>query len=246
MHHALPPAVSTPMLGHISAQPQQAIPQPEGPKDLAKRHHDCSPIPREGGAYQHCDRHQAIYRLLCPRPASHVHARAGIRRAAFRLSPHFHGPHASLDCASLSSSAAGVCVCKTCCNVKLVLTVLAQHKAGLALELPGPALGATVPFPAGPDPSTVALPPRALGAAGEDGIGDTAHLLAADSPFVDPNAEFEHHHPDHHLPVPPPFVAASPTHLSATTVRGLYMCSCGPDAPHQARCCHRTCSDCKD
>ncbi|KAJ9521051.1 hypothetical protein QJQ45_022763 [Haematococcus lacustris] len=22
--------------------------------------------------------------------------------------------------------------------------------------------------------------------------------------------------------------------------------SCGPDAPHQARCCHRTCSDCKD
>ncbi|GFH19555.1 hypothetical protein HaLaN_16517 [Haematococcus lacustris] len=24
------------------------------------------------------------------------------------------------------------------------------------------------------------------------------------------------------------------------------MCSCGPDAPHQARCCLRTCSDCKD
>ncbi|KAJ9513436.1 hypothetical protein QJQ45_005988 [Haematococcus lacustris] len=24
------------------------------------------------------------------------------------------------------------------------------------------------------------------------------------------------------------------------------MCSCGPDDPHQARCCHRTCSDCKD
>ncbi|KAJ9516013.1 hypothetical protein QJQ45_024463, partial [Haematococcus lacustris] len=96
------------------------------------------------------------------------------------------------------------------------------------------------------DLGTAAPPPRALGAAGEDGSGDTAHLLAADSPFVDPNAEFEHHHPDHHLPVPPPFVAASPTHLSATTVHGLYMCSCGPDAPHQARCCHRTCSDCKD
>ncbi|KAJ9508933.1 hypothetical protein QJQ45_028256 [Haematococcus lacustris] len=145
--------------------------------------------------------------------------------------------------ARLSAAQRQVCVCKTCCNVKLVLTVLAQHKAGLALELPGPAPGATVPFPAGPDPGTAAPPPRALG---EDGIGDTAHLLAADSPFVDPNAEFEHHHPDHHLPVPPPFVAASPTHLSATTVRGLYMCSCGPDAPHQARCCHRTCSDCKD
>ncbi|KAJ9520227.1 hypothetical protein QJQ45_030182, partial [Haematococcus lacustris] len=148
--------------------------------------------------------------------------------------------------ARLSAAQRQVCVCKTCCIVKLVLTVLAQHKAGLALELPGPAPGATVPFPTGPDPGTAAPPPRALGAAGEDGIGDTAHLLAADSPFVDPNAEFEHHHPDHHLPVPPPFVAASPTHLSATTVRGLYMCSCGPDAPHQARCCHRTCSDCKD
>ncbi|KAJ9511046.1 hypothetical protein QJQ45_002861 [Haematococcus lacustris] len=148
--------------------------------------------------------------------------------------------------ARLSAAQRQVCVCKTCCNVKLVLTVLAQHKAGLALELPGPAPGATVPFPTGPDPGTAAPPPRALGAAGEDGSGDTAHLLAADSPFVDPNGEFEHHHPDHHLPVPPPFVAASPTHLSATTVRGLYMCSCGPDDPHQARCCHRTCSDCKD
>ncbi|KAJ9531760.1 hypothetical protein QJQ45_021907 [Haematococcus lacustris] len=122
----------------------------------------------------------------------------------------------------------------------------AQHQLSLnQQELQG-ALDCASLSSSAADPGTAAPPPRALGAAGEDGIGDTAHLLAADSPFVDPNAEFEHHHPDHHLPVPPPFVAASPTHLSATTVRGLYMCSCGPDAPHQARCCHRTCSDCKD
>ncbi|KAJ9529042.1 hypothetical protein QJQ45_007113 [Haematococcus lacustris] len=92
---------------------------------------------------------------------------------------------------------------------------------------------------------TAAPPPGALGAAVEDGDGDTAQLLAADSPFVDPNGEFEHPHTHHHLPVPPPVLASSPTQLSATFVRGLYMCSCGPDAPHQARCCHRTCSDCK-
>ncbi|KAJ9531619.1 hypothetical protein QJQ45_021783, partial [Haematococcus lacustris] len=148
--------------------------------------------------------------------------------------------------ARLSAAQRQVCVCKTCCNIKLVLTVLAQHKVGLALELPGPAPGTAAPLPAAPGAGTAAPPPGALGAAGEDGDGDTAHLLAADSPFVDPNGEFEHPHPHHHLPVPPPVLAASPTQLSATSVRGLYMCSCGPDAPHQARCCHRTCSDCKD
>ncbi|KAJ9519498.1 hypothetical protein QJQ45_000682 [Haematococcus lacustris] len=148
--------------------------------------------------------------------------------------------------ARLSAAQWQVCVCKTCWNIKLMLTVLAQHKAGLALELPGPAPGAIAPLPAAPGASTAAPPPGALGAAGEDGDGVTAHLLAADSPVVDPNGEFEHPHPHHHLPVPPPVLAAFPTQLSATTIRGLYMCSCGPDAPHQARCCHRTCSDCKD
>ncbi|KAJ9521173.1 hypothetical protein QJQ45_022897 [Haematococcus lacustris] len=148
--------------------------------------------------------------------------------------------------ARLSAAQRQVCVCKTCCNIKLVLTVLAQHKAGLALELTGPAPGTAAPPPAAPGAGTAAPPPGALGAAVEDGDGDTAQLLAADSPFVDPNGEFEHPHTHHHLPVPPPVLAASPSQLSATSVRGLYMCSCGPDAPHQARCCHRTCSDCKD
>ncbi|KAJ9520010.1 hypothetical protein QJQ45_029951 [Haematococcus lacustris] len=146
----------------------------------------------------------------------------------------------------LSAAQRQVCVCKTCWNIKLMLTVPAQHKAGLALELLGPAPGTAAPLPAAPGAGTAAPPPGALGAAGEDGDGVTAHLLAADSPFVDPNGEFEHPHPHHHLPVPPPDLAAFPTQLSATTVRGLYMCSCGPDAPHQTRCCHRTCSDCKD
>ncbi|KAJ9520202.1 hypothetical protein QJQ45_030158 [Haematococcus lacustris] len=129
---------------------------------------------------------------------------------------------------------------------QITLAQQQQHGAQqlLALDLQPP--GTAAPLPAAPGAGTAAPPPGALGAAGEDGDGVTAHLLAADSPFVDPNGEFEHPHPHHHLPVPPPVLAAFPTQLSATTVRGLYMCSCGPDAPHQARCCHRTCSDCKD
>ncbi|KAJ9532510.1 hypothetical protein QJQ45_010585 [Haematococcus lacustris] len=112
--------------------------------------------------------------------------------------------------ARLSAAQRQVCVCKTCCNIKLVLTVLTQHKAGLALELTGPAPGTAAPPPAAPGAGTAVPPPGALGAAVEDGDGDTAQLLAADSPFVDPNGEFEHPHTHHHLPVPPPVLAASP------------------------------------